>query len=336
MSRITLVAPGLLALPDDVLARSAALSRIAALAPPVAETDVESATLADAGLPAAPAPLAALGAGFDPGDRWILRADPVSIVVGRDDARIEDVVDDLTRAEADVLLALLNAHSAEDGIAFVAPRPDAWFAAIDTPQSLEAVAADRAIGVPLRPLLPSGADAARWRRLLTETQMLLHDHPLAARRRPVNSMWFSGGGTRPAHAALARLYVHASSRREGDVVRGLARANGVTADDAARFEDVIAQRGFDLAIVASSRIESPEALATFERDVLVPSLDALQREAVASVKLIASDGHAAASWTAGRTSWLRRWMRRRSRFALPARLEASVGGSRPSTAGERA
>ena len=324
MLRITLVAPGLLSLPADVLSRNAALARIAAIAAPVQEPDLESAVLDDVGLDAAAAPLAALGAGVDVGDRWTMRADPVSIVVGRDDARIDDLVDDLSRAEADALAALLNAHFAPDGVSFIAPRPDAWFALLSTPQTVQTVAADLAFGVSLRPLLPSGADAARWRRWLTETQMLLHAHPLAERKRPVNSLWFSGGGRLPANANLPRLHVQAMAGREGDLVRGIGRLSNVDAASIGGIEDVIARGECDVALIAPNRVDSPDALATFERDFVVPSLDALGRSQVSAVRLIASDRRTAASWTARRTSWLERWMRRRSRFAAPApRTDAS-------------
>ena len=58
-------------------------------------------------------------------------------------------------------------------------------------------------GKDVQPYLPAGADALEWHRIFNEAQMLLHEHAVnearEARGEPaVNSVWFWGGGTRPA------------------------------------------------------------------------------------------------------------------------------------------
>ncbi len=65
--------------------------------------------------------------GVDPGDAYWVAADPVTLVAGRDDVHLAGMVRDLGADEAARLTATLNAHFAADGMAFVAPRPDAWF-----------------------------------------------------------------------------------------------------------------------------------------------------------------------------------------------------------------
>ena len=87
--------------------------------------DLDSALIACAGIDAPVAPLAALGAGLDVGTRWVARADPVSVDVGRDDVRIRARVDDLDADEAHALASLLRTHFADDGIAFACARSDA-------------------------------------------------------------------------------------------------------------------------------------------------------------------------------------------------------------------
>src|SRR3546814_5998711 len=47
-------------------------------------------------------------------------------------------------------------------------------------------------------LLPAGNDGRRWRAVLNEAQIVLHNHPVNAERvrsgrMPVNSLWFHGG-----------------------------------------------------------------------------------------------------------------------------------------------
>ena len=126
--RVTLVVPGLAAAAKasravpGALARLAAFGHVQALPP-----DLDRAVVACAGLPpdTAIAPLAALGAGFDPGTSHVLRADPVTLVAGRDDVLLAGRVTDLDRDEAAALAATLAAHFASDAVAFHVPRPDA-------------------------------------------------------------------------------------------------------------------------------------------------------------------------------------------------------------------
>jgi len=65
-------------------------------------------------------------------------------------------------------------------------------------------APEQAMGEDLFEHLPQGIEGRRWRILLNEVQVLLHQHPLNAERRerglpPINSVWLWGGGKRPAY-----------------------------------------------------------------------------------------------------------------------------------------
>jgi hypothetical protein len=303
--RVTLVVPGLLSLPADVLARETTLSRIAAVATPAAQRDLEAAVLADVGLEASSAPLAARGAGIDVQARWATRADPVSIVI------------DLNEMERQSLLSLLNAHFESDALTFVAPRADAWFALSEVVHSIETIAPERAVGGALRSLLPAGRDAGRWRQWLTETQMLLHEHPLSQRVHPVTSLWFSGAGSLPSATSAPRIRAHATPGRAGDLARGLATLGGTAVDPSTSVRDLLAAGGFDVALVATAPVDRSDGLAVLVREVLEPSLDALDRSSVSSLNLIADGPRGAASWVARRTSWLRRVMQRRAALTPP-------------------
>lgn len=322
--RIMLVVPGLLSLPAQALARDASLSRIASRARPVAESDCEAALLDDLPLDTAPAPLAALGAGIDVVSRWAIRADPVGIVVGRDDARLDGYVHDLSDVERTILLALLNAHFADDGLVFHAPRADAWFATSAEPHAIETTPVEHSIGQPLRALLPVGPDGARWRRWLTEVQMLLHEHALALRPdHPVNALWFAGGGSLPEAARIPSVHAVAAAGRNGDLLRGVARMQG---DDPAvplTFEAVVGDSRRATIAVALPRIGSLDAWSRVARDFLTPALDALDRGSLSSVKLIADGEGGAASWHAGRSSWLATLTRPRARFVVPTPITRS-------------
>ena len=316
--RITLVVPGLLSLPAQALARDASLSRIASLAVPVPESDLEGALLDDLGLDAARAPLAALGAGIDVANRWVIRADPVGIIVGRDDARLDGYVHDLRDDQRTTLLAMLNAHFTDDGLVFHAPGADAWFATSTAQHAIDTTPVEHSIGRPLRSLLPVGPDAARWRRWLTEVQMLLHEHPLAAdAARPVNALWFSGGGVLPDAARIPSVRAIGARVRNGDLLRGLARLQGDDAEIPATFGEIVGRTKREAIAVALPRVGSLDAWEHAARDFLAPALDALDRGALSSVKLMADGEPGAASWHAERSSWLARLTRRRAQFVAP-------------------
>jgi hypothetical protein len=70
---------------------------------------------------------------------------------------------------------------------------------------------------------PDGPEARRWRTLLSEAQVLLHNHPRNAARAeaglvPVNSLWFWGGGILPDSVASA----YATLFSDDPVLHGLA------------------------------------------------------------------------------------------------------------------
>jgi hypothetical protein len=75
-----------------------------------------------------------------------------------------------------------------------------WFVALPATWAIETHALAAVAGRSIEDRLPFGADAARWRRLLTEIQMEWHEHPVnlarTAREAPVaNGLWLHGGGT---------------------------------------------------------------------------------------------------------------------------------------------
>jgi hypothetical protein len=77
--------------------------------------------------------------------------------------------------------------------------PAAWFLLCDPPWSLGTVSLDAARGQSVQACWPTGADAPRWRRLLTDVQMRWHEHPVnqarEARQLPtVNGLWLHGAG----------------------------------------------------------------------------------------------------------------------------------------------
>jgi hypothetical protein len=306
--RLTLAVPRLFALDRAALSTLPALGRLAHYAgsPTVASGDIDL-VLASARNPGAAspvAPLAALGAGFDPGESYVLRADPVSLVAGRNDIALAGRVDDLDADEAAALIATLNAHFAGDGLVFRAPRPDAWFVMAREPPALSTTPLACVRGAMHRHL-PTGDDASRWRRWMSEMQMLLHEHPAgrtrAARAQsPVTGIWLSGGGTlsdvRPASAPA----VFTGDGPGGDVARGLARFHGgVPQPLPGSFATLPARQD---AIVVLDEATDLAAAVALANAWLAPAVAALERGRLATLQLVADGSGLAASWRALRPS----------------------------------
>lgn len=315
--------PGLLDVDAGTLAACEPLSRIAARAKGERIDDAESALVQMLGGDVAVAPLAALGSGLAIGSDWVARADPVTTIVSHEDVRIVARVDDLSDQETQTLLALLDRHFADDGLAFAAPRRDAWFVRSSHPHALATVPLTAAIGRPLRTRLPGGGDARRWRRWWTEAQMLLHERPVALRERaPVNALWFSGAGTLPSRP-LPSIAAYATHAREGDVLRGWCATSGGGAAtlDASRAAWTMAARAEPLAIIADPAHDAA-TLARVVTTIVEPALAALDRGSLDRLVLLADGRADAARWTPVRAGWLARLRPRRAAFAVPADEDA--------------
>ena len=335
--RFTFVVPGLASLDRALLAASRPLARLGSWSKvrveprglPVALFAAFGAPAPDSGHDVPVAPLAALGAGVEPRASYVLAADPVSLVAGRDDVALAARVHDLDDLEARALIRSLNAHFASDGLVFVAPRPDTWFATLDARPDLRTVALDTALGTMLSAHPPAGRDARTWQRWATEIQMLLFAHPVNQRREregrvTCNGVWFSAGGELADVGLVAPLRVHAPEGRAGDLVRGLAlHAGGEALMLPGSFEAALeaAPAARPATHVAASLPEVADAasLATFERSWLAPALHWLERGRIASLALV-TGGTTASTWVAQRPS-------------MPARMRAGLAPRRFSVPG---
>jgi len=310
---LQLVLPSLLALPRDVLAKSTALASLASRASPPQHLPrgLDAVTLAAAGLtPDTPiAPLAARGAGLTVTSGTIARADPVTMVAGRDDVLLGGRVDDVSAADAEAFIALLNAHFASDGLNFVAARPDAWFVQFDdlaVPQTTPLAQVHGA----LHAHQPRGEHAARWKRWNSEMQMLLHEHALnVARERngqvPVTGVWIADAGPAVPPAGGTMLDWFAPGGRAGDVARGLALAH---ARIAPLPPGTLAQwPATGNAVVILSPLRTADDLQGVADAWLSPALAALGRGTIAELSIAADDHHDAFVWTPRAAQWWARW-----------------------------
>lgn len=252
-------------------------------------------------------PVAALTRQLDAGDAagalW-LRADPCRIQPDINGARLLDHGETLglDAEDAAQLLPALKPLFGDVGMPIDAPSPSRWYLRLPASSTLPAFTApDDALGDDVFEHLAQGSEGRRWRSLLTEAQVVLHNHPWNARRvaagkRPVNSLWFWGAGLLPDHVRSAHARFHA----DDEVALALAAAAGVAAPLPSRFEAGEGDVVFDLTAMRD--------LPRIERDWLQPALDALRDGRLRSVVLDTADG---VVFTLARAQRWRFWRRPR-------------------------
>lgn len=152
-------------------------------------------------------PMAAITRDADVGDAapsaW-LRADPVCLRPDMSGARLVAWGNlSVTAAEAENFLRALRPLFGDAGFSISATAPERWYVLLPRETKLPSFTDPRdALGEDLLAHLPEGPEASRWRVLLNDAQVTLHNHPrnaerLAAGLNPINSLWFWGGGLLP-------------------------------------------------------------------------------------------------------------------------------------------
>ncbi len=245
------------------------------------------------------APLLARGANLAAASGYWLCATPVHLETRRNALVLADPASlTITPEESTAFAATLGEHLREESVTLHAPKPNHWFLRGDTTPALTTTHLATVIGRDVRPFLPKGADSARWHRILTEMQMLLHSHPFNDAREargqlPVNSVWLWGGGTLPPTVPAPAPFGTVWS---GDAtIRALAHHGGCA------IEDVPARISTDNLKNTSHffSLESLEshlrrgdvqawsdAVTALERDWFSPLCDALQSGAVNTLTII--------------------------------------------------
>jgi len=165
-------------------------------------------------------------AAADANERWYwLCAQPVHLAVDRDSLVLQSPSQlRLSAHESRELFDALKQHFDQERLNVKYVEPGIWCIGTRCHQNLSTTEPELAQDRDVDGFLPGGADAGWWQRLITEAQMILHEHPVNAAREargeaPVNSVWIWGGGvpagvdsrfdamcvTDPLLRALARL-----------------------------------------------------------------------------------------------------------------------------------
>lgn len=166
--------------------------------------------------------------------------------------------------------------------------------------------------------LPTGPGAPALKRLMTEIQMWLHQHPVNIARQDraagmVNGLWIWGGGLWPVEASAAALPV---LRSDDGFLCGLWKWAGGVGERVPQSFQAIELARDDAMIVALGSApavgESPaQALKKLEQDWMRPALASLKRGRIARLQLHVNDRLISLTRS---DSW-RWWRRRRPWFA---------------------
>jgi hypothetical protein len=261
------------------------------------------------------APLTLVADGGAPGDGYWLRADPAWLQATRGDlvlARVGDL--GLVQADADALVAALDAHFRADGLRFIAPLSERWYVRLPASPELETTPAHAALGRSVDASLPRGTEALAWHRRLNEMQMLLHGHAVNDAREargepPVNSVWLWGGGAAPQCAAPPGLAMWS----DAPVARGLAlcaraRCAALPADVTPLLDADDAVRIAVLDLPAAPAAASDRWQSLHDR-WLAPLVEAVRRGGVRSAALVLERGEGLWRFTLSRADLWKLWRR---------------------------
>ncbi len=190
-----------------------------------------------------------------------LRADPAHIRPDINGARLLATGAALSLSVQDVeaFLPALRPLFGDAGFLLDAPHPTRWYLRLPRETQLpDFPAPEQALGEDVFDHLPDGPQARRWRTLLSETQVMLHNHPRNQERAqaglvPVNSLWFWGGGVLPDNATSDSMTVFS----DDPVLHGLAGVGTFKTMPLAGFtgfESIIDDTLIDLRAIRDSKV----------------------------------------------------------------------------------
>jgi hypothetical protein len=137
----------------------------------------------------------------EPADGFWLRAQPIHFAAGLDRLTTVPLQGParMSAAEREVLSPTLAEHLQSTDLELHAGADGEWLLRSDAPLQMQTVSPEFAAANPREDILPRGRDAGRMRRLMTEMQMLLHEHPVNAQRQArglpeLNAIWVHGEG----------------------------------------------------------------------------------------------------------------------------------------------
>jgi hypothetical protein len=230
--------------------------------------------------------LAALGLDLESDSNHWLRAQAIHLAAGLNEVTLVPLRGEaaLTAEECETLTPVLNEHLAASGVRIHRTSSNDWL--IESSQGWDAttVTAQFALDHEWSEVLPQGRDAGQLRRLMTELQMLLHEHPVNQRRSAqgmptANAVWFWGNG-RAQKSASAQ---NAACMGANVYLQGLCRLHAWTCPTEVSAELLITKCAQIRQVIGIADVSSLDEL---ESKWLAPLVAALKQGSFDRLRLI--------------------------------------------------
>ncbi len=247
------------------------------------------------------APLCALGSGLDASGVW-MHAEPVHLVAGLDRLTFVDLQRHapLSVEERSALAQVLGAQFPHAQFTWHATA-QSWL--IRSERALEVLTStpEAAAVHELAEVLPRGKDASELRRLMTEMQMALHDHPVnTARERnglpTANAIWLWGLGSLAEESPPAQNLPQGWS--DDDFTRGVYRLHGADLEPLAPVTSMMSHSR--IARLAVAPVVEVEEL---QREWIDPLIHALASREIDGLELVLDQWRLQADRSALRRFW---------------------------------
>lgn len=332
---VTLIIPGLLAFPPQQwqeltpqLPKLPALSELLNQAQRVLRNacSYESMLAAKFGFsPQQLLPIAALTYWHDKGkppSEAVLRADPVYLKVDRDCIYLLGRNSlQVSQDEAKAIISQINSVYSDTPWSMEMGAADRWYIRLEEGINIETQSLTEAFGKNIDGYLPQGAAGNKWRAVLNEIQMLLHNNEVNSVREihqqlPINSIWFWGEGSlpsRPANRSHTMDYVWSNE----PLCRGLAHWAQCPCDDLPDTVNELTkqkQTGEQLIVFDDMRILAKEDNPSFESKLIELDnnwLAPLQKAVNIGQLQLRIETENGAVFDCRKKSWINRWRKKR-------------------------
>lgn len=179
------------------------IARMLARAKPQALDPLTAQSVLACGQAIAPAALSRLADCPDDSEGFWMRADPLSLQPDLNAVWLQSSAA-LSEKARDELVACF----ADEGLVLDFPSPERGYLLLDADPDCRFRPPWALAGSSLDQVLPEGQQADHWRRLLNESQVILHQHRAAGEGRAAGSLWFWGPGALPDPGALSARISH--------------------------------------------------------------------------------------------------------------------------------
>jgi hypothetical protein len=254
------------------------------------------------------APLTALGCGLPAEQGFWLHAEPVHLIAGMNRLTFAPLQHQapLSLEERSSLAAALASQFPHNEFTWHSTASD-WFVRADRILEVSTSSPDAASSNELRDVLPQGKEGARLRVLMTELQMVLHEHPVNEQRErrgipTANAIWLWGAGSIENLQPLTHAHQLPAAWAEDVFTRGLYRLFGKELNALTDPDQLLASACMNSRALAVATVQNAGMLEAVWIERLVRAMGKRQ---FSGVDLVLDEWHVDADRAALRRFWRR-------------------------------